>query len=1363
MPASETFGSFFRSTRKAIGLSLREFCRRNGFDPGNISRLERGLVRPPQSPELLESYAKALRLDESTEARDRFFDLAATEAGRIPDEVLKDRIATEKLPKILQGLRLRGRRSPSGVTALQLESWADTLDARSTLPRLVRRLARATGKGVQWMEFPAGEQVQRPGWDGVVRAGSGDVYVPAGTSVWEMGVDKDPRKKAEDDFVKRSKAPRGFDRSEAVFIFVTPRKWQAKDDWCRSKAEDGGWREVRVYDSTTLEEWLEQAPAVEAWMSGLLGVRPSGVTTLEEYWENTQELTNPSLAPEVFLASREDQVKELDAWLKGRAGALAIEARSPAEAIDFVVGHARVSSQSGMLAARALIIEDRDAWRTMAARSEGGLLLIAAPSLQIEPELVAETVRRGHQAITASVVAQREAITTLKLPRAYRPDLEKALRDSGLKEERANWLAREAGGSLTVLKRLLARYPGTTRPKWSTAAELVPLLLAGAWSEDSEADRTALEELSGKPYSEVSEVAKRWLDAPDSPLTRIGSRLRLLSRDDSWFLLGSRVSSENRHRLEDVALKVLAQDDPALKLPPEKRWREAFTRKKEEPRYSSALRQGLAETLAILGARPEQSSSLVGLHDLPNRVVRELLNDQGWLRWASLESELTLLAEAAPEAFLKAVERDLKQTRPSLLKLFQEDGSHFFTSQPQTGLLQALKVLAWNHSLLSRVSRILVKLDELAPRNNSGDSPFKSLVHIFMPWYPQTAASAEERVKVLRRLMEKTPDGGWRLLVDLLPSNRQISVDGPYPLWRDWSLSRPRGTTNVEYWRQVSASAELLIEKLGDDVSRWRTLIENFEDLPPPARTEFINRLKEFAEELSNDDERRALTEVLKDKVAKHRRFSATGWALPEEVLAELDQARGRFEPRDIVKKNAWLFRNRWQVMDALDDGKDCEARVDAMRRAALSEILDQHGWDGVLRLVAEAEAAEEVGTTLADVKATEHEARILPSLLVSPDEKLALFAKGYAWGRWRKSGMEWLGSLEKENWSADQLGQVLALPPFKQETWDFVAAQGAEVEDWYWGKTPIFSRGNDAEEAKHAVNMLLKHNRPAEAINVLGMAMHDNVILEPSLLMDALRGHLEHGDFDYNNMNRYNIYLIIQNLQEMVKAGDPKIDIERLAELEWAYLALLDDHPASPITLRGLLRDRPDFFVGVLALIFRPKSQKNPPEPTETEKQRAHNAYRLLLAWQDVPGQREDQSIDEETLSQWVKTALDLAKEKDILEVAESRIGQVLAWAPGEADGSWPCIAVRDVLEDIESEEMFSGFLSGIYNKRGMVSRSIREGGAQDRALAEEYRKYAESCHVDWPLTAASLRLAAEYYEEDARRADIDSELMLE
>ena len=119
---------------------------------------------------------------------------------------------------------------------------------------MIRRLVYATAKTiVAPIEFHAGEQVQRPGFDGVVDAVGADTFVPEGKSVWEMSVEQDPGGKAERDFKKRKKQA----DKDTTYVAVTPQKWQKKVDWIKAKAKLGIWKDVRFYDSATLEEWLE--------------------------------------------------------------------------------------------------------------------------------------------------------------------------------------------------------------------------------------------------------------------------------------------------------------------------------------------------------------------------------------------------------------------------------------------------------------------------------------------------------------------------------------------------------------------------------------------------------------------------------------------------------------------------------------------------------------------------------------------------------------------------------------------------------------------------------------------------------------------------------------------------------------------------------------------------------------------------------------------------------------------------------------------------------------------------------------------------------------------------------------------------
>ena len=81
MAAKFTFGEFFKEKRIALKKTLRQFCAENKLDPGNISRLERGLMPPPQGSDKLEEYARYLQIKKGSDDWYQFFDLARIEAA----------------------------------------------------------------------------------------------------------------------------------------------------------------------------------------------------------------------------------------------------------------------------------------------------------------------------------------------------------------------------------------------------------------------------------------------------------------------------------------------------------------------------------------------------------------------------------------------------------------------------------------------------------------------------------------------------------------------------------------------------------------------------------------------------------------------------------------------------------------------------------------------------------------------------------------------------------------------------------------------------------------------------------------------------------------------------------------------------------------------------------------------------------------------------------------------------------------------------------------------------------------------------------------------------------------------------------
>ncbi len=99
------FGEFFKEKRIEKKFTLRAFCKKFGFDPGNVSRMERGLLNPPASREKLEKYASHLGIEKGSDAWIEFFDRASACKGEIPIEILENDELMKSLPLIFRTFR----------------------------------------------------------------------------------------------------------------------------------------------------------------------------------------------------------------------------------------------------------------------------------------------------------------------------------------------------------------------------------------------------------------------------------------------------------------------------------------------------------------------------------------------------------------------------------------------------------------------------------------------------------------------------------------------------------------------------------------------------------------------------------------------------------------------------------------------------------------------------------------------------------------------------------------------------------------------------------------------------------------------------------------------------------------------------------------------------------------------------------------------------------------------------------------------------------------------------------------------------------------------------------------------------------
>lgn len=143
----------------------------------------------------------------------------------------------------------------------------------------------------------------------------------------------------------------------------------------------------------------------------------------------------------------------------------------------------------------------------------------------------------------------------------------------------------------------------------------------------------------------------------------------------------------------------------------------------------------------------------------------------------------------------------------------------------------------------------------------------------------------------------------------------------------------------------------------------------------------------------------------------------------------------------------------------------------------------------------------------------------------------------------------------------------------------------------------------------------------------------------------------------------------IICIFEELSKRTD--VDRETLKKLEIKYLSSInDDSGRGSKILQEELVQQPKFFVEVLTWLYSPQDetlQENKRAGLSTRElcNRVQHAHHLLQSWNKIPGMSEDNSINGETLRNWIQQARTLAETASRLDVADEEIGQLLARYP--------------------------------------------------------------------------------------------------
>lgn len=1255
------------------------------------------------------------------------------------------------------------------VDAGDLARWATSRRAQEQLPALIRRLIHATTTTATHVGLPAGDAVQQGGYDGVVVIAETHYAVPGGMSLWECGVSANPKGKADDDYEgRKAKQPDStvgpVDPAATTFVFVTPRRWNAKSKWLKTRRAEAFWRDVRVLDADDLEAWLEQAPATHVWLSTLLGRRPVGADDLEAVWQDWSQSTTPPLSPGIMFAGREATRDEIRDWFRSPsvAPALGVEAESPDETIALVAA-ALVSlpeDESAAVLARTIVVRTPDALAQIASAGEP-LCIVTTFS---PGDMAQRATRCGHRVLIPRSPGEG-VTTTIAVPRLHRDAAERELKAMGLADDRARELAGLARRSLLALRRRLASSAAVSRPAWASrdvAPSVLPIFFLGAVNDDAPGDAEALSLLAGEPADAAVGRLARLAAETDPPVRRVASVWYLVSKEDAWEALSRFVTRDALERFVTVAVGVLGSPDPAYELPPDQRWAAGIYDKTRQ--HTGLLVRGVADTLALLGSRGAGQAVTPGVSvaDYAARAVRQLFEHAGrdWQRWASLAPVFPSLIEAAPDATLSAIEAGLGGLEPSpVVGLFGHDGDDIFSSSPHTHLLWALERAAWSPDYLGRAAIILAELSRRDPGGRLANRPGASLRSIFLPWMPATAASVETRLAVIDTMRRREPDAAWDLMASVLPKWHDSNMRTGRPAWREWAPEREARATPRMIAEYAFETVKRMLEDAGASGKRWATLVEALGDVPLEAHEAILARLSALACETVPPETRAVIWNALRQLISSHRSFAEADWSLPAERVNAIARVFTQFEPSDLIAKDGYLFSHHSDLPEGREQDFEAHRRLLAARRVEAARAWYRDlGASEIVRVSATLERADALGGALAEsgVVPRDDEPELLRLALGYPELPARLLGRAYLARRLAVGGGTGIAELREcaSAWPPKTRAEALLAMPPSADVWIEAEALGDEGRTHYWQNVAV--HWVDGVDLARAIGELIRHGRPHGAVDLA--ALH--VRQEPNPSADDVRHALVEAatvvrDVTGYRSQSYDVSELVSFLEHEAEAG--RIAEDEVARLELLYLPLLR-HDRQPKLLHKAMGQDPSLFVEAACLAFRGEGEAEV-ELDDATRGHALLAYELLGSWRTPPG-TEDGVIDGGQLDAWVEEARRRLAENSRTAIGDQLIGQVLSGSPPGADGAWPAEPVREVIERLRSNDLEAGLHMGRFNQRGVTTRSPLSGGDMEREIKARYETDAATVAARWPRTAAFLRSFAATYERDAAREDADAEL---
>lgn len=1235
------------------------------------------------------------------------------------------------------------------ITATQLNQWADNIESRSLLPELVKKLIYASKHGLTKVDIPTGEQIQHPGWDGVVvsdnDSDNNEVFLPNGTCLIEMGTNRDVKNKAEEDYSKRCKDSLGFDKESCTFLFITPRDWADGRIWEQKKNDAGEWKNVKVITATILADWIEQCPAVGSWLNNVMGIS-ADIIDIESFWYQWSENVKGKKFDLSFAIGGRDKEEQTLIKSLETPSSICIKSQSPNESLAFVVASI-LKSDNRQLSNRTIISKD-NATTDYLARTFKDLKILHIGDNSFQYSKVAKDNNVSIVYFSTADYKHPSVDTEITLPQPDVSSFINSLTNTLGDENLAKQYAHDTGKSISILRRRLGFYGAM--PEWSkpeNIMKLLPAFILGTWSENCEGDKEAIALLSHSDYAEYSRLANVWLHKEDSPFTKIGDEWLVKSPYD--VMTAALPYVKDSKELLDTVKSICKDISEDINTNLRNDWNDTFNWSKFNLKYSYSIRKGILRSLIILAV----SNDIELIRFVDNLIGDCIKPSVDWWLTTCRSGVLPLMAEASPQVFLSSVEDDLDSDDSAIKTIFKNDlahDSHFGYSAHYTSILQAIETDAWLPDYLSTASEILLSLSKFGKKKGWANNAFESLKDIYHVFFPHTFASLEQRIEVLKTMSDNEPETTFKLCYDLLKNrNRSVSVSSSSTLWRTFGQYQPVVNENKEIDKVLTFLVEICCKKENVQEGDYISLIDIADDRQYPqisheCRRDVIVRLNDIALQFKGNQN---ILKKLHSIDYFNYELSDKGYSKRNAWVMSLIE---KLEPEDIIENEVWKFSNDYAEPTTYDkDYNKIPEKKDKNREIAFKRIMEARGLDGIEELAEKADEPFYVGLCLAkevnhsdyvnfilDHKNIRGLAGIFFRCIYYDDNQL--FKQILSDDDYDISIRSFI--LYSMNIMNDKLKSILdkSSEDFRKVFWRNISS------------TPSV----DNKVLEYACLGFCSVERYDVTISLIYHAKLDKVAITTKTIINALSGILTHPKQLLRSNMAYELEEIVNDLDKRDDADDRDV-----VEIEFLFCVWRDDTMGKDSRLVKSLYEDPQSMYNMIKCIYKQEHVKDEDVVvSQNDVNIARACYRILNNLRSIPYINDKGAIDKEKLDDYISKLYSYGIEDDRKKVTAMEIGSLLGNVP--INEAFPQNEVCEILERYHDKSMLNAFRIRLYNRRGMVSYALMEGGDQERDLANYMDQCIENTRTKYPHVANNVFLMLrQVYLVEAKRRDNSAE----